>query len=110
MADLTISAGQTKPGALHLFDAVTSNEINGVVYSNKSIVSNSNPSSCGFSVTPPGSQINYTGIAPGTGQVVIQADVAYTDPGSGQPVSETKQITKNFTVTPSAHGANLDFS
>lgn len=108
MTTLTLNVGQGKAGFLRLFDAITG-DILTAIFSNPQIVSNSNPAAAEFVINPSNqNNINAGGHAIGSGQVVISADVEYTDPGDGNVKNESVSVTKDFEVVGGAHGATFD--
>jgi hypothetical protein len=98
MANINLSLGTPKTGIFTLLDA-SLNPIPGVTFSNQSVGANSNPGFATFALDG-GNPNNVIGtpIANGSGTIVFTADASYNDPQTGQSVSASFSITKNYTV------------
>lgn len=108
MSDVSLAVGGTKNGTLTLID----NKTQGVVpasFSNQSVGANSNPEFATFALdgTDP-NQVVGTGIAAGSGTVIITTHADYTDAGDNSSQSADFSVTKNYTVVASPNGSTLD--
>ena len=107
MANINLALGTPKTGIFTLLDS-NSNPITGVTFSNQAIGTNSNPEFASFALDGgnPNNSIA-TPLAAGSGTIVITTDATYTDSQTGQQVTASFSITKNYTV--SAGTGNVTF-
>lgn len=109
MADVKLVIGSPKSGLFTLIDNKTLLPISPVNFSNQAVGANSNPEFASFALdTNNPNQVIGSGIAAGSGTVIITTHAAYTDPGDGSPQEGDFSVTKNYTVVPSADGATFD--
>lgn len=110
MADIKLVFGTPNPGIFTLLDNKTLKVIDGVVYSNQAVASNSNPELATISLDPsnPNQVIGNAIAQTGSGSTTITTDAAYTDPGDGQPKTGSFSVTKNYTIVANADGATFD--
>ena len=106
MADISLAIANPKPGVPQMTDNKTQLVIPGAVFTNQAVGANSNPELATFAFD--GTNYVGTGIAAGSGTVVLTAHAAWTDPGDGSAQDQDVTVTKNFTVLPSADGATFD--
>jgi len=108
MADVKLVIGSPKTGVFTLIDNKTLSPITGVSFSNQAVGSNSNPEFATFALDTDPNKVIGTGVAAGSGSVVITTHADWTDPGDGSTQSSDFSVTKNFSVVQSADGASFD--
>lgn len=108
MADVSLVLGTPKTGVFTLLDNKTGSPI-AASFSNQSVGTNSNPEFASFSLDPANpNQVIGSGVAAGSGTVVISTHADYSDPGDGTAQSADFSVTKNYSVIASADGASFD--
>lgn len=108
MANVSLVLGTPKTGLFTLLDNKTLAVLT-ATFSNQAVGANSNPELASFALDPSNpDQVIGTGIANGSGTVVITTHADWTDPGDKSAQSSDFSITKNYTVVPTADGASFD--
>jgi hypothetical protein len=109
MADVSLVIGSPKTGIFTLVDNKTLLPISTVTFSNQAVGANSNPELASFALDPANpNQVIGSGIAAGSGTVVITTHADYTDPGDNSAQSGDFSVTKNYTIIASADGVTFD--
>lgn len=108
MANVSLVLGTPKSGVFTLLDNKTL-AVLAATFSNQSVGANSNPELASFAIDPSNAnQVIGTGIAAGSGTVVITTHAEWTDPGDNSNQTNDFSVTKNYTVIASADGASFD--
>lgn len=108
MADVSLVIGGSKTGLFTLLDNKTLLPISPVTYSNQALGANSNPEFATFALDTTANTVTGTGVAAGSGTLVVTTHADYTDAGDGSAQSGDFSVTKNYTVVASADGSTFD--